>query len=187
MRGWKRIFAISLVLFAAQCATAGTAAPNYQFKTQGNSYTFEVQFVVAASPEKVLDALYPFEHLREISRRVGKTNLLDEGPDWQIVNFVYSTWLWRLTTTFRRDLDVSNGRIRFRMLNAQRTGLPIPLPTGSSGEYRVTAVDGGTLVTFTQTAQIRDSLLLGPWMTRARSESVRFAQSLESYARAKLE
>jgi len=188
MRGWIRKFAISLVLLAAPiCAAAGTAAPNYAFKTQGNSYTFEMQFVVAASPDEVLDTLYPFEHLREFSRRISRTNLLDEGPGWQVVNFVYSTWLWRMTTTFRRDLDVPAGRIRFRMLEVQRTGLPIPLPTASSGEYRVSAVAGGTLVTFTQTAQIRDSLLLGPWMTRARSESVRFAQSLEAYARSKLE
>ena len=134
MRAWQRNLATLLALLAAQCTTAGIAAPTYTFKTQGTSYTFEMQFVVAASPDEVLDALYPFEHLREISRSVSKANLLEEGPDWQIVNFVYSTWLWRLTTTFRRDLDVPGGRIRFRMLSVQRTGLPIPLPTASSGE-----------------------------------------------------
>ena len=175
------------MILVAQCTADAVAAPNYTFQTQGTSYTFEMQFVVAAPPDAVLDALYPFEHLREISRSVSQANLLDEGPDWQIVNFVYATWLWRLTTTFRRELDVSNGRIRFRMLEVQRTGLPIPLPTASSGEYRVDAIEGGSLVTFTQTAQVRDSLLRGPWMARARSESVRFARSLEAYARATLE
>jgi hypothetical protein len=146
-----------------------------------------VQFVVAAPPEKVLAALYPFERLREISGSVSTAKLIDEGPGWQTVDYVYSTWLWSLTTTFRRELDVENGRIRFWMLDARRTGLPIPLPTASSGEYQADAVASGTLLTFTQTAQIGDSLLLGPWLARARSESARFAQSLEAYARATLE
>jgi hypothetical protein len=186
MLAWKRQFAATLLL-AAQCAAAAAAAPSYTFETRDNSYTFELQFVVAAPPPDVLDMLYRFEHLRAFSSGIGQASLLDEGPDWQIVSFGYATWLWRLTTTFRRELDVPGGRIRFRMLEARRTGLPIPLPTASSGEYRVRAVDGGSRVTFTQTAQIRDSLLLGPWMSRARTESVRFAESLEAYARATLE
>jgi hypothetical protein len=91
-----------------------------------------------------------------------------------------------MSTTFRRELDRANHRIRFRMLEARRTGLPVPLPTSSSGEYRLDPSGGGVRVTYVQTAETRDSLLLTPWMARAHSEAILFSRHLETYVQSRL-
>ena len=175
-------FAILLLAVAAPfTASALPAESPYTFAQDGQRYTFTFKFVVDASPDDVLDAIYPFPNLKQYSRTASTVELLEDGADWQSVRYTYSTWLWSMRTTFRREIDRPSHRIRFRMVEARRTGLPVPLPTSSSGEYRLEPVDGGVRVTFVQTAETRDSLLLGPWMARAHSEAIRFAQDLETY------
>jgi hypothetical protein len=179
--------ALLLLVAAASCiASALPAEPPYTFVQDGQRYTFTFKFVVAASPDEVLDVLYPFPSLQQYSRTASAVQLLDNGTDWQLVRFTYATWLWSMNTTFRREIDRPNHCIRFQMLDAGRTGLPMPLPTASSGEYRLDPVDGGVRVTFVQTAEAPDSLLLGAWMARAHSEAMLFSQDLESYVRSRL-
>jgi hypothetical protein len=72
------------------------------------------------------------------------------------------------------------------MLEAQRTGLPVPLPTSSSGEYRLEPTGGGVRVTYVQTAETRETLLAGTWMARAHSEAILFSEDLETYVRSSL-
>ena len=56
---------------------------------------------------------------------------------------VPTRYWWSMSTSFRRDIDRPNHRIRFRMLEARRTGLPVPMRTASSGEWTCSAsVDG---------------------------------------------
>lgn len=172
---------------AAPAASPAAAEAPYTFTQDGSRYTFVFSFVVAAEPDEVLDAVYPFADLQRFSRRASSVELLDEGDGWQTVRFSYATWLSRMSTTFRRELDRPGRRIRFRMLEARRTGLPMPLPTASSGEYRLDSVAHGVRVTYRQTAETRDTILLRPWMARARSEAILFSRDLETYVRSKLE
>jgi hypothetical protein len=181
-----RLAALLLVAAVACSASALPAEPPYTFVQEGQHYTFTFTFVVSASPDAVLDVLYPFANLQQYSRTASAVELLENGTDWQLVRFTYATWLWSMNTTFRREIDRPNHRIRFQMLEAGRTGLPVPLPTSSSGEYRLEPVDGGARVTFVQTAETHDSLLLGPWMARAHSEAILFSQDLETYVRSRL-
>ncbi len=181
-----RVAALLLVAAASCAARALPAEPPYTFVQQGPRYTFTFKFTVAAGPDEVLDVLYPYRSLRQYSRTASAVDLLDSGADWQLVRFTYTTWLWSMSTTFRREIDRPNHCIRFQMLRAERTGLPVPLPTASSGEYRLDPVDGGVRVTFVQTAEAPGSLLLGAWMARARSEAVLFSRDLESYVRSRL-
>ena len=175
-----------LLLLAATVAASMPAQPPYTFIQEGQRYTFRFTFVVDSTPSEVLDVLYPFPALKQYSRTASKVELLETGADWQSVRFTYATWLWSMSTTFRREIDRPHDCIRFRMIEATRTGLPMPLPTASSGEYRLESVDGGVRVTFVQTAETRDSLLLGPWMARAHSEAILFSRDLETYVRSRL-
>jgi len=180
-------FAIRLLVAVALFAPALLAAEQPDaFAKDGHRYTFTVKFVVKASPDEVLDVLYPFSNLRRYSRTASAVELLDEGTDWQLVRFTYATWLWSISTTFRREIDRPNHRILFRMLEARRTGLPVPLPTASSGEYLLEPLDGGVRVTYVQTAETRDILLSGPWMSRAHAEALLFSRDLERYVRSSL-
>jgi hypothetical protein len=181
-----RLAALLLVAAAACTASASPAEPSYSFTRDGQRYRFEFEFVVDASPDQVLAVLYPFPNLEQYSRTASAVDLIAEGADWQSVRFTYATWLWTMTTTFRREIDRTHHCIRFRMLEAQRTGLPVPLPVTSSGEYRLEAVDGGVRVSFVQSAEVRDSLFLGPWMARARSEGIQFSRDLATFVRSSL-
>lgn len=180
------VAAVLMFMAAASLAMPSSAADRpYTFIQEGQRYTFTFNFVVDASPDEVLDALYPFPNLQEYSRTASAVELLDEGADWQSVRFTYATWLWSMSTTFRRDIDRSSHSIRFRMVDAQRTGLPVPLPTASSGEYRLDPVDGGVRVTYVQMAETRDTLLRGPWMARAHTEAIQFSKDLKTYLRSR--
>jgi hypothetical protein len=182
---------VAALLFAVAIAASGPASAlpvegSQAFIQHGQHYTFTFEFVVSASPDEVLDALYPFPSLQQYSRTASEVELLDQGNDWQRVRFTYTTWLWSMSTTFRREIDRPNHCIRFQMLDAERTGLPVPLPIASSGEYRLDPVDGGVRVTFLQRAETADSLLLRAWMARARSEATLFSRDVESYVRSRL-
>ena len=181
-----RLAVLLLVAAGLVAASSSAAESPYTFVREGQRYTFMFQFVVAAGPDEVLDVLYPFPDLKQYSRRANAVELLEAGADWQLVRFTYATWLWSMSTTFRREIDRPNHSIRFRMIEARRTGLPVPLPTASSGEYRLEPVAGGVRVTYVQMAETRDTLLLGPWMARARSEGILFSQDLETYVRSRL-
>jgi len=179
--------AVVLLVAATSFSTPSVAAEQpYTFTKEGPRYTFMFQFVVNGSPDEVLDVLYPFASLKQYSQTATAVESLETGPDWQTVRFTYATWLWSMSTTFRRELDRANHRIRFRMLEARRTGLPVPLPTSSSGEYRLDPSGGGARVTYVQTAETRESLLLTPWMARAHSEAILFSRDLETYVQSRL-
>jgi hypothetical protein len=89
---------------------------------------------------------YPHRPTSPAPRRPGPVIRRRVSVDGQVVRFTYATWLWSMSTSFRRDIDRPNHRIRFRMLEARRTGLPVPMPTASSGEYRLEPVSGEFLV-----------------------------------------
>jgi len=181
-----RLAAVLLVAVTSFSARSLAAEQPYSFIKEGSRYTFRLQFTAEASPDEMLDLLYPFPSLKQYSQTATSVESLDTGSDWQIVRFTYATGLWSVSTTFRRDLDRANHRIRFRMLDARRTGLPVPLPVSSSGEYRLEPADGGVRVTYEQTTEMRDTLLTAPWMARAHSEAVLFSEDLENYVRSRL-
>jgi len=179
--------AFFLLLAVTSFSTRSLAAEQpYSFTKEGSRYTFRLQFIVEASPDEVLDVLYPFPSLKQYSQAATSVESLDTGPDWQTVRFTYATGLWSVSTTFRRELDRASHRIRFRMLEARRTGLPMPLPVSSSGEYRLEPTGGGVRVTYVQTTEMRNTLLTGPWMARAHSEAILFSEDLENYVRSRL-
>lgn len=172
---------------AALQPSSAAAESAYEFINDGTRYTFVFRFTVAATPDEALDLLYGFEHLKRFSRRASDVALLDEGDGWQTVRFTYSTWLWSMHTTFRRELDRPNRRVVFHMIEADRSGLPVPLPTASSGEYRVEPVPDGVRVVYRQSADNRDSFMLGAWIALARSEAVLFSRDLEAYVRSQFD
>jgi hypothetical protein len=174
-------------MVATAPAPSRAAEPAYEFISDGHRYTFVFQFDVKATPDEALDVLYGFEHLKRFSRRASDVALLEEGKDWQTVRFTYTTWLWSMHTTFRRELDRAGRRVPFYMTEAGRTGLPVPLPTASSGEYRVEPVADGVRVVYRQSAENRDSFLFAPWIALARSEAVLFSRDLEAYVRSQLD
>ena len=101
-------FAILLLVVAASfTASALPAESPYTFVQDGRRYTFMFKFVVDASPDDVLDALYPFPNLQQYSRTASAVELLENGVDWQSVRYTYATWLWSMSTTFRREIDRS--------------------------------------------------------------------------------
>jgi hypothetical protein len=179
-----KCFLAVCLLLAIGVSAAAAAGPAYTFTQDGPRYTFACEFTVAAQPDRVLELLYRFEHLQRFSQPISETELLAEGPGWQTVRFTYSTWLGSLVTTFRRELDQPGRTIRFRMTEALRTGLPLPMPAATSGEYRLEPTEGGVRVVYRQEGEVNDSLLVRAWMSRARSEAIRFAAGLESYVRA---
>ena len=181
-----RLAVILLTATASFTAAALPAERPYTFIEQGQRDTFRFEFNVDASPDDVLAVLYPFANLKQYSRTASTVELLDNGPDWQTVRYTYATELWSISTTFLREIDRRDHSIRFHMIEARRTGLPVPLPTASSGEYRLEAIDGGVHVTYVQMAETPDTLLRGPWTGRAHSEAVLFSQDVESYVRARL-
>ena len=179
------LFAV-LVLAMLSSPCARETAP-YAFTQEGPRYTFVSSFTVVAEPDEVLDLLFEFRHLRQFARRATAVELLAEGPGWQEVRYTYATWVWRIHTTFRRELDRTHRRVRFHMTGASRSGVPVPLPTASTGDYRLEPVAGGLRVIYRQTAETRDTLLLGVWMSRARSEAIGFSQDLEAYVRSQVD
>jgi hypothetical protein len=181
-----RLAFVVLVAATSFCTPSFAADQPYAFVKDGSRYTFTFQFVVDASPDEVLDVLYPFPNLKQYSQTATAVDSLETGPDWQTVRFTYATSLWSMSTTFRRELDRANHRIRFHMLEAHRTGLPVPLPTSSSGEYHLEPTGGGVRVTYVQTAETRETLLAGTWMARAHSEAILFSKDLETYVRSSL-
>src|SRR5512141_3454421 len=124
-----RLVVVLAVATASFAAAAFPAERPYAFVQQGQRDTFRFEFEVDASPDDVLDVLYPFVNLQQYSRTASAVELLDDGPDWQTVRYTYTTVLWSISTTFRREIDRRNHCIRFRLTDARRTGLPVPLPT----------------------------------------------------------
>jgi hypothetical protein len=181
-----RFTILLLVVVALFAAPLLAAEQPDAFVKNGHRYTFTAEFVVKATLDQVMDVLYPFPDLRGYSRTASAVDLVDEGTNWQLVRFTYATWLWSISTTFRREIDRPNHRILFRMVDARRTGLPVPLPTASSGEYLLEPFDGGVRVTYVQMAETRDTLLSGPWMSRAHAEAIQFSEDLERYVRSNL-
>jgi len=183
-----RCAAVLLSLAVAALPSAVAAAEStYDFASDGPRYSFEFRFDVKATPDEALEVLYGFQHLKRFSRRASDVALLDEGEDWQTVRFTYSTWLWSMHTTFHRELDRPNRRVRFHMTEAGRTGLPVPLPTGSSGEYQLEPLPDGVRIVYRQSVDNRDSFMLGPWIALARSEAVLFSRDLEAYVRSQFD
>src|SRR5512141_3531298 len=104
VRSTRRRFAFLVLVAAASFAAPSLAAERpYTFVQEGQRYTYMFRFVVDASPDEVLDVLYPFPNLQQYSRTASAVELLDEGADWQSVRFTYATWLWSISTTFHRE------------------------------------------------------------------------------------
>ena len=184
---WTRRLTTCAIVAAAWLVPAtSNAAHDFSFEQDGRGYTFTSRFVVEASPEQVLAVLYPFENLRQYARRTAAVDLIEEGPDWQVVRFTYDNWLWSLSVTYRREVDCSGRCIRFEMLEARRTGLPVPVPLRSRGECRFEPVPEGSRVTCVQTSAASDTRLLRAWMAWAKSRAVAYSKDLESYVRARL-
>ncbi len=164
----------------ALAAPQARAESTHEFTNEEQRYTFTAAFDVDAPTDRLLDLLYDFEHLQRYARR-SKSELLDQGPNWQRVRFTHTSWLWTLRATMRRELDQEAGCVRFEMESAGRSGLPIPLPTASSGYYCVAPGDAGQRVTYRQVGEAGSSMLTASWMRYARKEAIAFAQDLESY------
>jgi hypothetical protein len=178
------VLTLVLVLLAsAPAAQTMRAGSTHDFQAQARSYSFTATFELDAPPGQVLDLLYSFEHFQRFARR-SHCELLEEGPDWQRVRYTHSTSLWTITATLRRQLDRPAGCVWFEMESAARSGLPIPLPTASSGHYCVEPVETGLRVTYHQAAETDASRLRAIWLRHARSEAVAFANDMEAYVRA---
>lgn len=170
------------LLALALVAPHGAAESTREFTEEDRRYAFTAAFDVDAPTDRVLDLLYDFEHLQRYSRR-SQSELLDQGPNWQRVRFTHSSWLWTLRATMKRRLDREAGCVWFEMESAERSGLPIPLPTASSGYFCVAPGDAGQRVTYRQVGEAGSSMLAATWMRYARREAIAFAEDLESYLR----
>jgi len=176
--------ALLLWLLATAMAAQGAPADStYQFTEQERGYSFTATFELDAQADRVLDLLYGFEHFQKFARR-SRCELLDEGPDWQRVRYTHSAGFWTMTATLRRELDRPGGCVWFEMESAARSGLPIPLPTASSGHYCVAQGETGLRVTYQQVGETEASALKAAWLRYARTEAIAFAEDMESYVRA---
>jgi len=176
---------LTLILSGSASGATATARP-YEFKQDGRHYTFTSQFTVAASPSQVLEILYPVENLRQYSKGEGSVDLIDEGPGWQLVQLTHTTLLWTFSATVRREIRCDGHCIAFHMLQKTRSGIPIPAPISSDGKYVVEPAADGAHVTFTQSVEAPDTILLRPWMAFAKSHAISFAHDIESYVRSQL-
>lgn len=175
-----------LAVCLATMSVAMGAGPDdlrYAFDRQGTRHTFTASFTVPATADRVLDLLYGFEHLQRFTR-TSRTELLEQGPGWQRVRFTHTDWLWTMVATFRRELDRPARCVRFQMESVSRSGLPVPLPTDSSGDYCVEPAGAGCRVTYRQSGETDTSILLAAYMSYARREAILFARDLEAYVRA---
>jgi hypothetical protein len=174
----RPLYLLALCLVAAHALAESTR----EFTQEGRHYAFTASFDVDAPPDRLLDLLYGFEHLQRYSRR-SRSELLEQGPNWQRVRYTHGTWLWALEATMRRELDRDAGCVRFEMESAGRSGLPVPLPTASSGYFCVAPGESGQRITYRQVGEAGTSMLTDTWMRYARKEAVAFADDLENYIR----
>lgn len=178
------VHALLLWLLALVPVAQGAPADStYQFTEHGRSYSFTATFELDAPADRVLDLLYGFEHFQRFARR-SHCELLAEGPDWQRVRYTHSARFWSMTATMRRELDRPGGCVWFEMESAVRSGLPIPLPTASSGYYCVAQGETGLRVTYQQVGETEASLLKAAWLRYVHTEAIAFARDMESYVRA---
>jgi len=182
----NRVAPFAVLLAMAIFAPSAAALTDYHFEERGGHYAFTATFEVTAAPDRVLELLYDFEHLRRYSRR-SQSELLEEGHGWQRVRFTHTGWLWTVRATVHRELDRPANCVRFRVESASRTGLPIPLPAASSGDFCVVPADGSLRVSYRQAGQMEATVLLPAWKRYARTEALAFARDLEDYVRSQVD
>jgi len=177
---------VACIAASLVAGTAIAATTPYSFRREDHHFTFAYEFTVAAQPDEILAVLYPVPNLRQYSRSGGSVDLIDEGPGWQLVRLTHETLLWTFSAVVRREIDCDGHCIRFRMLSAQRTGIPIPMPNSSEGEYRFEPAGGGVRITFIQRGDVPHTPLAGLWTSWVKSQAVTFSRDLEAYVRSSI-
>ena len=135
-------------------------------------------FWLDASPDCVLEILFDYHHVAQVSDTVDSVKLIETTDGRQVVRYHYDGLFYNYEALYHRWPDKERAEIRYQLINYKQSGIPIPLLTSSSGRYTVIAKSSGVRVTLSQEISIEQSMFSSLYLNHAYEETINFAENL---------
>ena len=147
-------------------------------KQNDNSQSLILVFWVDATPDCVLDILFDYSHVVQVSDMVDSARLLAITDGMQVVRYHYDGLFYNYDALYHRWPDRERGELRYQLINYKQSGIPVPLLTKTSGRYTVSAKSSGTRVALSQEIGIEQSIFSSLYLSHTYDETINFAENL---------
>jgi hypothetical protein len=135
-------------------------------------------FWIDATSDCVLDILFDYSHVVQVSDMVDSARLLAITDGMQVVRYHYDGLFYNYDALYHRWPDRERGELRYQLINYKQSGIPVPLLTNTSGRYTVSVKTSGTRVALSQEIGIEQSIFSSLYLSHAYDETINFAENL---------
>lgn len=128
-----------------------------EFLSDDSGYHFRAEFTTSLCPDRVLDILYCFDHVRKYTFSSEDVNIVSEYENEYVVKVRFSRFFYSFNSVFRRKRE-GNAVVTELEEFTQRRAL-IPDVISSRGIYEVICRNGkGSIVKLTQDVRFNGSV-----------------------------
>lgn len=182
-----RLVTLLFVSILSATASAGArgadAGPvRHSFEHSKTHYVFEGGFVAGASLDCLINIFYDYNHFNAIMSHVEDIHLDRQGDGWYEVTYTYRNPFYKAVSTFRRTLDLKNGRVSDELIRVRQSGVVVPHIDSIRGYYSMRPTAEGIQVTFYQEGRIEATLLGGFYFGYAERQAATFMERVKAYA-----
>jgi len=174
-----------LLLLAATTVQAYPHIKVEMFKKNDNSQSLKLAFSLNATPDCVLEVLFDYRHVAQVSDTVDSVELIETTDSGQVVRYRYDGLFYNYEAKYYRWPDRERAEIRYQLINYKQSGIPLPLVTSSSGRYTVSSESHGARVTLSQEIGIEQSIFSSLYLNHAYDETINFAEDLVKHIQIK--
>lgn len=146
-------------------------------------YTIEYSFETECSVYKLLEIFYDYNHMKEFGDGSSTTIAkIDDGGNWYHVEYRYKSLFYRNRAVYRKELDFTNNRVLFELIEYEHNIGIIPRVLSSSGYYCILEGDNCNLVTYYQ-ENILERPMQWLYLKIVEDKTKRFLRSIRDYVR----
>lgn len=154
----------------------------HSFEHSKTHYVFEGGFVAGASLDCLMHIFYDYENFNVLMSHVEDIRLDRQGNGWYEVTYTYRNLFYKAVSTFRRTLDLKNGRVRDELIRVRQSGVVAPHIYSIQGYYWMRPTAEGIQVTFYQEGRMEATLLGGFYFGFAERQAAAFMERVKVYA-----
>ncbi len=144
-------FFTAIFIMVSLCLARGKVEPT--MVVNDSTYQIEYSFETSLSDDKIFEVLLDFNHVEQyLKKPVLSIQLIEEDSLSNKINYHYNYLVAHLDIQMHRTADREEREVIFQQFSYDRSARIIPLVRHSNGYYKMSNVDGKTMIHYFQTA-----------------------------------
>ncbi|MCL6590196.1 MAG: hypothetical protein K6U80_09615 [Firmicutes bacterium] len=106
-------------------------------KVEGASYVLEYSYTTKCPKDLLISILYDFDHLTRIATLAKTIKLVDQGPNWYIVQYEYAYLGYHNRLSYLTTLEPDDNIVRYELIDFWQNIKLLPVPVSAKGYWKV--------------------------------------------------